>query len=331
MPELRKDPILDRWVIIAQERASRPAAFGHDEPTPSSGPCPFCEGSESETRPEVLAVREPGTEPNTPGWRVRVVTNRYPALDPDAEPSQHLDGLYQHVAGSGIHDVIIEGAEHTRSVTELPGPLMREVLGVYRQRLNDISTDPHIANGVIIKNVGRPAGASIEHSHAQLIAPPVLPMILEGELEASRRYFASHGAPIHEAILDSERSQKSRLVYDGEEVVVFCPYAPRFPFETWFLPTRPLSHFEQSPDACLDELAPILQRVLSGIEHELNSPPYNYVTHSAPFREQHPYYRWRLEILPRITRVAGFEQATGLYINPISPEYSAEKLREFLG
>lgn len=331
MSELRKDPILERWVIIAEERAKRPAAFVYDDPPTSGEPCPFCEGQEAETLPEVAAVRKPETSADRPGWRVRVVPNRYPALDSDLEPSFEEQGMYRRMAGSGVHEVIVEGATHTKSVTELPATIMYESLGMYRQRLSALSKEHFLRSAVVIKNVGRPAGASIEHSHSQLIATPILPMRLAAELEAGERWHAEYGRCIWCMMLSEELKLGRRVILEGAEIVAFCPFAPRFPFETWLMPARHESNFEATSDACLQELATALQSVLSGIERILSQPPYNYVLHSGPFGcREHSHYHWRLEILPRLTRAAGFEQATGLYINSMTPEDAAKALRSWL-
>ncbi|MGE3164625.1 MAG: DUF4921 family protein [Planctomycetota bacterium] len=333
MSELRQDPLVNRWVIIAEERASRPSAFGHGEsPSTLAAECPFCPGHERETCSEVLAVREPGTAPDTPGWRVRVVPNKFPALRDEVPDPVPCSDLYRVLAGRGVHEVIVEGSGHTRSISELERPLVREVFEVYHERIATLArvTDLPLTTGVIIKNVGRPAGASIDHCHSQLIAPPVVPVNLAAELHMVADWHARHGESRFDVLIATERATGVRIVHEGQHIVALCPYAPRFPYETWLLPTAPVSHFEDTTSATRAELADVVRDILSGMEADLGHPPYNYVLHSAPFRDAAPSYRWRVEILPRVTRVAGFEQATGLYINPISPERSAAALREHL-
>lgn len=333
MSELRQDPLVQRWVVIAEERASRPSAFGHGESASTlASDCPFCPGREAETCPEVLALREPGTRPNAPGWRVRVVPNKYPALRSEVPPPVACSELYRVLPGLGVHDVIIEGPEHTRSISELDLPLVREVFGVYYDRIACLAQarDRVAVAAVVIKNVGRPAGASIDHCHSQLIAPPIVPVNLASELAVVADGYRRSGDSRFGLIIEVERASGVRWVYEGEHVVALCPYAPRFPYETWLLPKAAESHFERTSKETLDELARVVRDILCGIESDLESPPYNYVLHSAPFNDPAPGYRWRVEILPRVTRVAGFEQATGLYINPVSPERSAAALREHL-
>lgn len=327
LSELRKDPFLERWVIIAEERGKRPTTITATDTAADRSTCPFCLGNEAETEPEIYAVGTAGREANSPGWRVRVVPNRYPALRPDAGAVQSESELHQRRPGVGHHEVIIEGA-HTRSVSEMSIESFAEVCSVYRQRYRTLATDDTLRSAVLIKNVGTAAGASIEHSHSQLIATPVLPMLLTRELETAQQWHAERGSCLWCHWLDKEVTDGSRIVAVTEEVVVLCPYAPRFPYETWLLPRHHESHFEHTTDATLAEMSSLLHRSVREIESCLGAPAYNYVIHSAPLREAaRADYHWRMEVLPRVTRVAGYEQATGLYINPTSPEQSAADLR----
>jgi UDPglucose--hexose-1-phosphate uridylyltransferase len=329
--EIRKDPVSESWVIIAQERANRPLTTAINNRPQGQQFCPFCEGYESETLPEITALRTPGMKANGPGWSVRVVPNRYPALDTELALELYRSGIYCSIAARGAHEVIIEGAAHTRSVTELPSGMFTEVIKIYRERLASLSRLPHLRSGVLIKNVGLAAGASIEHSHSQLIATPIIPMRLQNELKTARAYYRKQRRCIWCDVLAEERRIHSRMVFEGDEIVAVCPYSPRFPFETWLMPKRHHSFFEATSDSCLVELATALHAVVWAIETILNNPPYNYVIHSAPFKSKNcSYYHWRIEILPRVTRAAGFEQATGLFINPTPPEHSAAQLREHL-
>ena len=339
MGELRKDPFMDRWVILAEERGARPTAITATDAAADRSTCPFCEGHEGETEAEIMAVRDPGTAPDTPGWQIRVVPNRYPALRPDAAPVENESDLLQRRTAAGHHEVIIEGVSHTRSISEMPSSEFRQVLQVYRERYQQLAKNSALRSAVLIKNVGAAAGASIEHSHSQLIATPVLPMLLTRELDSARRWQAEHSADpknsedskssLWSHWLAGELEDGRRVVVDSDEVVVVCPYAPRFPFETWLLPKQQQSHFERTSDTTLEAMADRLHECIRAIEACLGDAPYNYVVHSAPLGEDPTeLYHWRIEILPRVTRVAGYEQATGLYINPVLPESSALQLRE---
>jgi len=333
MPELRQDPILGHWVIISEERGRRPASVAAPVPAASDGECVFCPGNERATRAEVYAIREAGTLPDSPGWRVRVVPNKYPALRPDEPNDGEQQGLFRRRSGWGHHEVIVEGEAHTRSVTELDARRMREVVDTYRDRFRALACIPELRSAFLIKNVGDAAGMSIEHSHSQLIATPVLSPVLEAELRAAREWAAArNGGCIWCEMIRAELERGERVIDIRGKLLAFCPWAARFPFETWILPLEHESHFELANQACLGELAELLPDVLRAIENCLSTPSYNYAIHSAPFpSEATSDYHWRLAILPRVTRVAGYEQSSGVFINHVRPEDAAEKLRRALG
>ncbi len=332
MPELRQDPILGHWVIISEERGQRPSSVAGEVPAATDTVCAFCPGNERETLAEILSIREAGTAPDSPGWRVRVVPNKYPALGPDKAHGDEQQGLFGRRAAWGHHEVIVEGEAHTRSVTGLEAGRMREVVAVYRDRFRALARIHGLRSAVLIKNVGDVAGTSIEHSHSQLIATPVLSPVLEAELRSAREWAtASDGGCIWCEIIRAERERGERVVDVRSTLLALCPWAARFPFETWILPLEHESHFELTNEACLGEFAELLLDVLRAIENCLSNPPYNYAIHSAPFPSEPALaYHWRLAILPRVTRVAGYEQASGVYINHVRPEDAAAKLRRTL-
>jgi UDPglucose--hexose-1-phosphate uridylyltransferase len=333
MPELRQDPVLGHWVILSEERGLRPLPLHPEPPAPAKARCAFCPGNERETLPELAAVRSAGSAADSPGWRVRVVPNKFPALRPDASLEREDSGLFTRRAGRGRHEVIIEGEGHTRSVTALPRERMREVVGVYRDRFRALAREPGLRSAVLIKNVGDAAGMSIEHSHSQLIAAPVASPVLEAELRAARAWaLANAGDCIWCAIVRAERERGERVVALRGGLIALCPWAARFPFETWILPVDHESHFESTGDGVLEPLSGLLPDLLRAIEQRLANPPYNYAIHSAPFGgETTRDYHWRLAILPRVTRVAGYEQASGVFINHKPPEHAAAELRDALG
>jgi UDPglucose--hexose-1-phosphate uridylyltransferase len=329
MPELRKDPIVGRWVIIAPDRAKRPQEFKNALPLERAEFCPFCEGNESATPPEILAYRAPGTERNGPGWRTRVVPNKFPALQVEGNLNKRGDGIYDLMNGIGAHEVIIESAKHVVSMSQLPVDRLREVLWVYRDRLVDLKRDRRLVHGLIFKNKGALAGASLEHTHSQLIVTPVVPITVMEEMSGSLEFYNYRGRCIYCDINQQELAADRRIVMDTPSFVVYCPCASRFPFETWVVPKQHSSHFENIPRQAIDELGSVLKTILSKLETALDDPPYNYVIHTAPFdRNELEHYHWHMEIFPRLTRVAGFEWGSGFYINPVLPEEAAEFLRE---
>jgi UDPglucose--hexose-1-phosphate uridylyltransferase len=330
MPELRKDPIVGRWVIIALERAKRPHDFKHQEQSlVEAGACPFCEGNEDKTPPEIIAYRDRGARPNGPGWRVRVVPNKFPALTIEGSLHKRGEGIYDKMAGVGAHEVIIESPTHHVSMATLSDQNIQEILWVYRDRLVDLKKDNRLVHGMLFKNVGPAAGASIEHTHSQLIVTPIVPISVWEEMTGGLEFYNYRGRCIYCDIIQQELANESRIVLDSPHFTAFCPYASRFPFETWILPKAHSSHYENIPKPGVDDLGGTLRSVLGKLEKALDQPPYNYIIHTAPFDHQElPHYHWHIEIIPRLTRVAGFEWGSGFYINPMPPEDAAGFLRE---
>jgi UDPglucose--hexose-1-phosphate uridylyltransferase len=325
--ELRRDPVTGRWVIFAVERAQRPADYAVEDRAPVVSNCPFCEGNESQTPPEIQADRSPGTAFNGPGWRTRVVPNKYPALRVEGDLDKQGEGLYDRMNGVGAHEVFIEGAAHATTVTALPHGTFLSTILAYRARLRDLKKDRRLAYALVFKNVGMRAGASLAHNHSQLIATPVVPIRVRQELEGAHKFFEYRGRCIYCDILWHEKHTKSRIVLETKEFFAIAPYAARFPFETWVLPARHISHFEDTTDAECEALADAMLTVLSRIERALESPPYNYVIHTSPFVDGPlDHYHWHVEIMPRVTMAAGFEWGSGFYINPVLPEEAARFL-----
>jgi UDPglucose--hexose-1-phosphate uridylyltransferase len=328
MPELRKDPIVGRWVIIATDRAKRPVAPKHEPQLPSGAYCPFCAGSEQTTPHEILAYRDRNSRANDPGWRVRVVPNKFPALQVEGELNKRGEGIYDKMFGIGAHEVIIECPHHEITMANLSEDNIREVLWVYRDRLVDLKKDPRLVYGMLFKNVGAAAGASIEHTHSQLIVTPIVPVNVQEEMNGSLEFFNYRGRCIYCDIIHQELGADRRVVLDTPNFLTFAPFASRFPFETWIVPRIHNSHFENIQKTEVDELGTVLKTILRKLEQALDKPAYNYIIHTSPFDTQSlPHYHWHVEIIPRLTRVAGFEWGTGFYINPVPPEQAAEYLK----
>jgi UDPglucose--hexose-1-phosphate uridylyltransferase len=329
MPELRKDPIVGRWVIIATDRAKRPVAPKEEALSAPGGYCPFCAGHEEDTPHEILAYRDRGTRPNEKGWRVRVVPNKFPALQVEGQLNKRGDGIYDKMNGVGAHEVIIECPHHEITLAHLSEDNIREVLWVYRDRLVDLKKDTRLVYGMLFKNVGALAGASLEHTHSQLIVTPIVPINVMEEMTGSLEFFNYRGRCIYCDMIHQELATEKRLVLDMPNFIAFCPYAARFPFETWIVPKAHASHYENIQKNEVEELGTVLKTILMKLEAGLDRPAYNYIIHTAPFDAQLlPHYHWHLEIIPRLTRVAGFEWGTGFYINPVPPEQAAAYLRE---
>jgi UDPglucose--hexose-1-phosphate uridylyltransferase len=332
MPELRKDPVVGRWVIISTERSRRPTNF---EPAPPAKPhsfCPFCPGNEDKTPPEVYVHRLESGAPNTPGWDVRVVPNKFPALQIEGQLDRRGEGLYDKMNGIGAHEVVIETPRHDQDMADLPIEHLRQVLIAYRERMLDLHRDRRLRYVLIFKNHGAQAGATLEHSHTQLIATPIIPRNLQEELDGARRYYELKERCVFCDIVQQDTADDNarRVVATSERFVALAPFAPRFPFETWILPRRHDAAFANVEDeAEFADLAGLFKDVMQRLNLALERPPYNFVIHTAPMSDGDlEYYHWHIEILPKLTRVAGFEIGSGFYINPTPPEDAAQYLRD---
>jgi UDPglucose--hexose-1-phosphate uridylyltransferase len=332
MPELRKDPVVGRWVIIATERERRPSDFKADPVQLRSTSCVFCPGNEERTPPEVLALRPPDRSRDSPGWSLRVVPNKFPALriEGDVEPS--AEGLFDRMNGVGAHEVVVETGDHTGTLATLPVDAVVDVLWAYRERVTDLKKDPRFEYVLVFKNHGEAAGASLEHPHSQLIATPIIPIMVSEELEGAAQYYRMKERCVWCDILHQERRRGTRVVLERDGFVVVAPFAPRFPFETWILPARHHSRFEESGVEDLRGLALALGSFLRRMNHLLKDPPFNFMLHTAPLREPLlDHFHWHLEIIPKLTRVAGFEWGSGFFINPVPPEDATTALRNAEG
>jgi len=337
MPELRRDPIVGRWVIVATERGKRPSEYqvAPVEPADRSKD-PFAEGNEHMTPAEVYAAREPDSKANGPGWHVRVVPNRYPALRIEGELDKEPYGLYDRMNGIGAHEVIIETPDPNMQLEQQPVEGIVRVLEAYRVRMTDLLRDSRFRYILIFKNHGRQAGASLPHPHSQLIATPVTPNHVKEKLEGGKQYFAYKDRSIYEDILRQEVREGARLVYENAGFVAFCPFAARFPFEVTVMPRRQSADYHAIQPDEMVLLADAMKVTLQKLSKALNQPQYNYILHTAPARRVRQGYwmtidmdfRWHIEILPRLTLIAGFEVGSGFYINPTPPEEAAKYLRE---
>ncbi len=326
MPELRKDPVIGRWVIISTERGKRPTDFTRRKPPRKQGDCPFCPGNESHTPPEVYADRDEGSEPNGPGWKVRVVSNKFPALQIEGELRRRAEGIYDKMNGVGAHEVVIETTDHDREMSCLTVDQMARVWLACRSRMVDLAKDARFRYVQLFKNHSEAAGATLEHSHTQLIATPILPRRVLEEIEGSTQHFAIKERCIFCDIVEQERAFGERIVCENEGYIVIEPFAPRFPFETWVLPKNHELRFEEADRDGYRSLSRLFKELLMRMNAALYNPPYNFVVHSSPVNidEKEPlHYHWHIEVMPRLTKVAGFEWGTGFYINPTPPEEAA--------
>ncbi|HPE68255.1 MAG TPA: galactose-1-phosphate uridylyltransferase [Thermotogota bacterium] len=328
MPELRKDPITNRWVIIATERAKRPMDFAKSGEEMKSAFCPFDYGNEYTTPPEIMAFRPPDTEPNSPGWWIRVVPNKFPALDPSSRIERYGHGMYDAMMGFGYHEIVIETPDHNATIATMEDRQVEEVVWAYKARYNALAKIPDLKYILIFKNHKRDAGASLAHAHSQIIATPIIPKRVQEEMSGAQMYFQYKERCVFCDIIYQERMESTRIVEESDRFIAINPYASRFPFETWVLPKNHSHDFGKINEKEVQEFSQLMRRSLLRIHKALENPPYNFMLHTSPTTgEGNRFYHWHLEIVPRLTKVAGFEWGSGFYINPTPPEDAAKFLR----
>lgn len=324
MSEYRYDIVQGYWVIIAPNRNGRPNEFMEMQWRRAAESCPFCADHEHQTPPEIARYCLPGQET----WQVRVVPNKYPAVyahefwaGSGTDPTQPLPGY-------GAHEVIIESPEHLLRLTQLDVPAVHLVLKVYQDRLRSLRQRGDMAYGIVFKNLGADAGASLEHLHSQVLATALLPPPIAERLARWQHVHRTTGQTAVLRWLEEEQQVGTRVVEVTDHFAVVCPFASRLPFEVRIVPRLPQPYFESVRSEQLWELASVFHRTLRRVEHAAGLPPYNVIMHTAPFDSPpHDYFHWYLEVLPRLTRTAGFEWGTGCFINPMEPECAAELLR----
>ena len=329
MPELRKDPISGRWVIISVERGKRPSDFiSPSQKRRAGGFCPFCPGNEHTTTQEIIAFRPANTSPNSSGWTLRVVPNKFPALQIHGELTKKGEGVFDRMNGIGAHEVIIETPDHQLSLATMPLRAVEDVLWAYFFRLTDLNKDARLKYVLIFKNEGEVAGSSLEHTHSQLIALPIVPKSVKEEIDSSKKYYDDKERCLFCDIINQELIADKRVIYENDKYVSLSPFAPREPFETWIFPKNHESNFSP-PDKSFASLSEILQRTLKQLDRVLDTPPYNFIIHTSPFKEEiNDYYHWHIEIVPKLTKTAGFEWGSGFYINPTPPEEATKYMKE---
>lgn len=322
MNQYRYNPLSDRWIILADSRKKRPHRF---TPAPPAEPfvqdCPFCPSHEKMTPPETFALRPDASAPDTPGWQVRVVPNKYPALTPDADPP--TAGRHTQ-PGLGVHEVIIESPQHDHSFADHSPAHAAQLLGVLRDRYRTHAQNSHLRLICIFNNHGRHSGASLPHPHFQLIAPAVLPISHAHRLTHYQNYYSQHNRSIFDAVLEEELTAGDRIIATNEHFVAFCPYGSRCPFEAYIVPRQNDPDFAAASDDVLASLAQLLQPALARLKEGLGDPDYNLALHTAPLNEDcTDTFRWFLEIYPRLATRGGFEIGTHMYINTTAPETAA--------
>ncbi|HEX7321113.1 MAG TPA: DUF4931 domain-containing protein [bacterium] len=334
MSEVRRDIVTDTWVIIDPDNTDIPE-IPHEKPEIVQS-CPFDEGNESQTPPEIYAVRDSTSKPNGPGWKVRVVPNINPILRIEGELKKFGMGVYDMVTGIGANEVIIETPRHLENIFELPPEDIRLVLQTYRTRITDLHNDKRMRYILIFKNHGHLAGSStIAHTHSDLIALPATPVRIKLKLKGTFEYYSYKERCLLCDIIQQEIEFGDRLVFQSDRFVVFTPYASRFPFEMLILPKNHSFSYKRITDEECNDLAYVLKKTFNSLDRTIGIPPYNLILNDSPnLLPRSDYwttieqdFHWHIEIIPRIYRTTGFELGTGFYINRLSPERAAALLR----
>ncbi len=337
MSELRWNPVKENWVIVAPERGVHWKDFHREQPDRKEI-CPFCYGNEEKTPGEIFAVRPDGP-PNSPGWKIRVVPNKYPVLRIEGELKSRAYGMYDVMTGIGAHEIIIETPCHDKGLADLSIAEITDVLQVYRSRLVDLRRDFRFRYLVLFKNHGLQGGASLSHSHSQLIAVPLAPPVFVTELRVCREFYDMKQRCLYCDIIEFELQSGERVVKEFTDFIIMAPYASGFPFELRLIPKRHSHDFTLLDDGQLVDLSAAMKDMLTRMKNALNDPPYNFILHTAPPMHVRPGkpdfwssieydYHWHIELVPRLSRMAGFEWGTGFHINPTAPEEAAAFLRE---
>ncbi len=334
MPELRQDPATKQWVIIATERAKRPEDYPKnsekEEHPHYKENCPFCPGNEAMTPPEEIAYRYAGTEPDTEGWWVRVIPNLFAALEPNGHSGRTQEnGFFRKMDGVGKHEVVIESPLHNATIGTMDVKQIEEILLIYRNRFNELSQDSRFQFVKIFRNHGKAAGRSLVHPHSQLIATPIVPLHIRHRLEEAMRYYDDNGECVFCRMMEEEAGCEKRVVLETEEFLAFEPFASSTPFETWIMPKKHAATYGNISVDDAKNLANVLSRIMKRLHDGLNDPDYNYMIHTAPFKNaDENWYHWFIRIAPRLNMIAGFELGSRVFINTTPPEVAADFLRQ---
>jgi len=333
--ELRKDPLLGRWVaVLNQSKSPSEYVFPTEENTEKD--CLFCAGRERELPPEIMSIQNPNPAEPSKKWWTRVIPNLSPIFRVEGELGRKGDGMYDKMNSIGANEIIVESPYHSVKPEDMGLDQMARVLMTYKERISDLEKDPRLRYTLIYKNSGISAGSMYSHPMSLLASTPVIPRRVKEELDGAKQYFAYKERCIFCDLIREELRFGSRVIIETKGFVAFCPYASKFPFESWIIPKRHNCAFQDVRADEIEDMALILSSVLKKLRHIFDSVPFNYFIHSAPNRiprKNHWHtlgedFHWHLEIMPRLLRTSGFEWGSGLYILPTSPENAAKYLRE---
>jgi UDPglucose--hexose-1-phosphate uridylyltransferase len=340
--ELRKDYLLNRWVVIATERSRRPTDFAKQKPeTVKSAVCPLCVGNEHMTPPalmlylkengEIKKAKDPLVGERPKNWLIRGIPNLFPAFSPPRQPEDETQIMKSDNFGDAVghHEVLIESPNHDEDPADAELPQLELLINAYIDRLKELSAKPYVKYVSIFRNYGQEAGASLSHAHSQIIATPMIPTTIQEELKASKAFYDEHGKCVFCDIIERE-AKSPRLVFDSDDFMVLAPYASITPMEFWIIPKKHAPNILNLSPSEISAFAKTLKASLKALKELVNDPPYNYGFHLAINSEAQDSYHWHLEVYPKLSIWAGFEISTGIYINTVTPETAAESLRKII-
>jgi len=329
MSQMRFNPVTRDWVILAEERAGRPNDFHSSGKRPERptekyrDECPFCPGNE-----DPLVEDIDRREDEDGNWRIRVVPNKYPALRPDGSIDRKSEGMFLSMDAAGHHEVVIDHPRHDLQPASIDRDHLAEVIRVYRDRYADLGALDYVRHITIFRNHGVRAGTSLQHPHSQIVAAPIVPPQVRMRMEDGHRFRAEVGRCLFCEVLADERRSGERIVEDSGAFAGFVPFGALTPYHQWIFPERHAASFDAITDAEIDDLATVLARMLMRLREGVGDPDFNLSIRSAPTDEADvPHYHWYVAIIPRISRIAGFEMGSGIFTNPVSPETAAKRLR----
>ncbi len=322
MAELRKDPTTRRWAIIATDRWKRPNDLIKKGGAKAKHACPFDAGT-----PEIAAATVYPHFTNPDKWKIWVMPNKYPALTYEGMPKTTIKGPFTTINAVGGHEVFVDSAKHSATLAKMKPVEIEAILNGYRERFKFWKDDTRVKYVLIFKNYGQAAGASLVHPHSQLAAIPVVPPRVVEEMEKGERHYKDHKHCIMCDLIRDEIALGQRVAFVNDRFIVLCPFASRFPFETMILPRVHSSNFTDITNDDIVALADVMSRLFKKMATLLGDPPFNYLLHVSPqYAPNLRFYHWHIEIIPRMTEVAGFEWGAGVYINPTPPEEAAREL-----
>jgi len=336
MNELRKDILLGRWVAVLSESLTPSEYDLSRDAEQDVKNCILCPGREAETPGEIMSIRDPGTSPNTPGWWVKAIPSLDPVFKTDEDLGRKGLGLYDKMNGVGANEILVESPEHTKRPEDIGPEQMAKVILLYKNRLIDLQQDSRLRYILIYKNSGKDAGEIFSHPTSFLIATPVIPKKVKDELDSAKQYYSYKERCIFCDIIREELRIGDRIILETKRFVAFCPYAAKFPFESWIIPKKHSCAFHEIGSEEIEDMGFILTSMLKKLRTIFHEPPFNYFIHTAPNmipRRNHWHtlgedFHWHIEIIPRLRRISGFEWGSGFYILQTSPENAAKYLRE---